>query len=252
MLIRLCWEVQSDSIHNILNAILSLQQFKFFPNMPEEISYSDIAEKNILDTRFTGGGKTTSAQQFISKAVADGQSVIVLMQSYVRLENNYLSCFDADIKQQSLIFKGRTQKGICNYWKELDETYSRGQRPRNDCNICEYTASCVYLKQKAQLDTFVSSDRGFCILTTELNLNHILSRCENRNPVIIIDDISLSSVVSPEITISQKRLSSLYSDVKNPILQDFIKQLRDFEKGNENDILFSASLALKKLTLGLD
>ena len=216
------------------------------------ISYLDISEKNILDTRFTGGGKTTSALQFISKAVAEGQPVIVLMQSYVRLENNYLSRFDDDLQSQSLIFKGRTQKDICRYWKELNETYVQGQRPRNECSICDHEQTCGYQKQKAKLEAFVSSNDGFCILTTEHNLNHILSRCESRNPVIIIDDISLSSVINPEINISQKRLSSLFSEMKNPIIQDFIAQLRDYEKGKERDILVSASLALQELSKGLD
>jgi hypothetical protein len=101
---------------------------KFFPNMPQEISYLDIAEKNIFDTRFTGGGKTSSALKFISRAVADGQSVIVLMQSYVRLENNYISCFDGELRPYSLLFKGKTQEGICNYWKELQEAYGQDQR----------------------------------------------------------------------------------------------------------------------------
>jgi hypothetical protein len=40
--------------------------------------------------------------------------------------------------------------------------------------------------------------------------------------------------------------------VKNPILQDLIRQLRDFEKGKDNDIWLSASSNHQELTKGLD
>lgn len=175
----------------------------------EKISYSDITARNIFDTRFTGSGKTTSAIEFISQSVFQNKSVIVLMQSYERLENNYHSKFDDSLKERTVTFKGKTQEGMCIHSAEYKKLWRAKTPPKNECDICPESKKCVYQKQLANLTKFSKSSEGFCVLTTEKNLNKVYSGIRDLNPVLIIDDISLSSVVMPESEIKSYDLDSL-------------------------------------------
>ena len=174
-----------------------------------KVSYSDISERNIFDTRFTGSGKTTSAIEYISEVVGENKPVIVLMQSYERLENNYRAQFDESLQARTVIFKGRSQPKMCTHSIEYQKLWKDRKTPKNECKKCPDFEKCAYQKQLVKLDEFSQSNNGFCVLTTEKNLNKIFSKTKDLNPVIIIDDISLSSVIMPEIDITSKEIISL-------------------------------------------
>lgn len=206
-----------------------------------KIRYSDITERNIFDTRFTGCGKTTSALEYIADVVNENRPVIVLMQSYERLENNYHPQL-VEAKVPTLIFKGKTQEGLCIHAKDYSKLWGAGTPPKNECKKCPDSTKCGYQKQLADLTGFSKSDEGFCVLTTEKNFNKVYSEIKDLNPVLIIDDISLSSVVMPESEITSYDLESLVrhlqkqgSQAQN--LHELALMLKDYTKENKIAIL---------------
>lgn len=205
------------------------------------VSYSGIPERNIFDTRFTGGGKTLSALQYICELVGENRPVIVLMQSYQRLEDNYYRHLD---KTRSIVFKGKTQDGMCIHSEIYKKMRSEGKTPKDECEKCPDSETCAYQKQLKQLADFKQSEEGFCILTTEKNLNNkaISEVMALLNPVLIIDDISLSTVVMPELEVTSYKLKSLVDHlrahgVKAQHLHDLSLLLRDFSDENETKII---------------
>ncbi len=206
----------------------------------DNIRYSDIAERNIFDTRFTGCGKTSSALEYIGDVVKENRPVIVLMQSYDRLENNYLQqLIDASV--QTFVFKGKTQKGICKNWKTYKKLWNEKKTPKNECENCPEVKKCEYQKRLNQITDFSKSKKGFCVLTTEKNFTKIYSVIQDQNPVIIIDDISLSSVIMPESEITSFDLDSLVNHlskqgIRAQNLHELALMLKDYKKENEIDI----------------
>ncbi len=201
------------------------------------ISYSDVPEeKNIFDTRFTGCGKTTLALQYIAEVVSKDRPVIVLMLSYERLEDNYYPQIKTAFPDRTLVFRGKTQKGLCKNSKKYQEIYKNKQIPKNECDNCSDFKTCAYQNQLNILAKFKQSKKGFCVLTTEKNLNNksISDVLNNLNPVLIIDDISLSSVVMPELEIERYDLKSLVDHLH--------------EQDSEAQHLFNLSLLLYKFT----
>jgi hypothetical protein len=205
------------------------------------VSYSDILERNIFDTRYTGSGKTTSALNYIAEVVKKNRPVIVLMQSYERLETNYHRYLD---KIRSIVFKGKTQDGMCIHSGIYKKMRSEGKTPKDECEKCPDSETCAYQKQLKQLASFKQSTEGFCILTTEKNLNNmaVSEVMALLNPVLIIDDISLSTVVMPELEVTSYKLKSLVDHlrahgVKAQHLHDLSLLLRDFSDENETKII---------------
>jgi hypothetical protein len=205
-----------------------------------KIQYSDIKERNIFDTRFTGCGKTTSALEYIAGVVKEKRPVIVLMQSYERLENNYYRPLD-DAKVRSITFKGKTQEGLCIHAKDYRKLWGAGTPPKNECKGCPDSTKCGYQKQLADLTKFSKSNEGFCVLTTEKNFKKVYSEIKDRNPVLIIDDIPLSSVIMPESEITDFELESLVhhlhkqgSRVQN--LHELALMLKDYTPEKEIEI----------------
>jgi len=177
-------------------------------NTTTKISYSNIKERNIFDTRFTGSGKTTAAINYITEVVKQNRPVIVLMQSYERLENNYHpQLLEANVR--TLIFKGKTQNRMCIHWKDYKQIWNDKKTPKNECEKCPASKKCAYQKQLNDLKVFSQSKEGFCILTTEKNFNKIYSIIRDKTPILIIDDISLSVIVMPEKEIEVYKLETL-------------------------------------------
>jgi len=209
---------------------------------PPPISYSEITEKNIFDTRFTGSGKTSSAINYIVEVVnKENKPVIVLMQSYERLENNYHSQL-VEFNIPTLIFKGKTQEGMCTYSNVYGRLWNAGTPPKNECKKCPDSTKCGYQKQLADLIKFAKSKEGFCVLTTEKNFNKVFSETKDLNPVLIIDDISLSSVVMPESEITSFDLDSLVQHLQKQgtraqNLHELALMLKDYTKENEIEII---------------
>ena len=206
------------------------------------ISYSNITERNIFDTRFTGCGKTSSALQYIAEVIGENRPVIVLMQSYERLENNYHAQFDESLKARTLIFKGKSQPEMCTHSKEYQKLWKDGKTPKNECDKCPDSERCEYQNRLNKLTEFKQSKEGFCILTTDKNLNKILSEVKDLNPVLIIDDISFSSVVMPELEIKLNDLESLVRHLekqgsKAPHLNALTSLLCNYTEVDENDII---------------
>lgn len=208
----------------------------------DKISYFDIKERNIFDTRFTGCGKTTSAIEYISEVVGAKRPVIVLMQSYERLENNYHAQFDESLQARTVIFKGRSQPEMCTHSIEYQKLWKDRKTPKNECEKCPDSKKCKFQNQLKELTKFKESKEGFILLTTEKNLNKILSEINDPNPVLIIDDISLSSVVMPESEITSYDLQSLVRHLhkqgsKARYLHDLALILTDFTEGKESEII---------------
>jgi hypothetical protein len=207
-----------------------------------KVSYSDISERNIFDTRFTGCGKTTSALQYIAEVVNQNRPVIVLMQSYERLENNYLESLDDSTKARTIVFKGKTQDGMCTHSSRYKKLWEEQKRPKNECEKCPDSKKCMYQKRLTELSVFSKSKEGFCILTTEKNFNKIYSEIKDLNPVVIIDDISLSSVVMPESKITSYDLESLIGHLHEQgsrvrHLYDLALMLHSFSEDKEIEII---------------
>ncbi len=211
-------------------------------NTKKQISYSEITERNIFDTRFTGSGKTTSALQYIAEVVNGNRPVVVLMQSYERLENNYHAQFVESLQARTIIFKGRSQPEMCTHSKEYQKLWKDGKTPKNECDMCPDSGKCEYQNRLNKLKEFKQSKEGFCVLTTDKNLNKILSEVKDLNPVLIIDDVSLSSVVMPELEIKLNDLESLVRHLekqgsKATHLCALASLLCKFTKENEEDII---------------
>lgn len=207
-----------------------------------KVSYSDISERNIFDTRFTGSGKTTSAIEYISEVVGENRPVIVLMQSYERLENNYHKELKEPAQARTITFKSKAQEGMCTHSSRYKQLWKERKTPKNECKKCPDFKKCDYQKQLDRLTEYSQSNDGFCVLTTEKNLNKILSETKDRNPVLIIDDISLSSVLMPELEIKLNDLESLGRHLekqgsKATHLHALASLLYNFPKENENDII---------------
>ena len=172
------------------------------------ISYLTIDAQNILDSRHTGAGKTTSAIEYVSSEVERGRSVIVLMQSYERLENNYFRQFTPDLQNRALIFKGKTQAGMCKHSSRYSRIW-RYSRPTNECGECDAKDSCLYQDQIRRLQELIHDRQGFVILTTDRLLHFILKNCNPFQPTIIVDDIHLSTIITPEFIIKHKGLEDI-------------------------------------------
>lgn len=206
-----------------------------------KISYSEIHERNIFDTRFTGGGKTTSALEYLHTVVPNGHWVIVLMQSYERLQSNYLSHFDDALKERTILFKGKTQEGLCKYSQALRDLSSKDILAKTMCASCDERDTCEYQKQVTRIRQNKDSNEGCCILTTEKNLPIILKDIASKNPDLLIDDIPLSVILSPEIKISSHDLSSLqhylqkYAEQAGK-LNELISKIKDYKKDDDTAI----------------
>jgi hypothetical protein len=172
------------------------------------ISYLNIDKQNILDSRHTGAGKTTSAIEYISSTVKRGESVIVLMQAYERLENNYFKQFIPTLQGRALIFKGKTQEGMCKHSSRYSRIW-RYSRPTNECSECDARETCLYQDQIRRLQKLVHDREGFVILTTDRLLHFILKNCSPFQPTIIVDDIHLSTIITPEFIIKHKGLEDI-------------------------------------------
>jgi len=219
---------------------------------PKPVSYSDIPERNIFDTRYTGSGKTSSALQYISEIVGEKRPVIVLMQSYERLENNYHSQFDPSLQARTLIFKGKTQTGMCTHSSQYQKLWEEGKTPKNECETCPDSSECAYQKQIKLIEEFKESKQGFCILTTDKNLNKVLSGIQDLDPVLIIDDISLSSVIMPEITIETRNLEDLVHHLHKQgsrahHLYELAQILHTLTDDNDTDLITYISLHARDL-----
>jgi hypothetical protein len=222
-----------------------LNQRRDYVSLNNPISYSDIPERNIFDTRFTGCGKTTSALNYIVEVVKANWPVIVLMQSYERVENNYLLPLlklDVSLKERTIIFKGKTQDDMCKFSPQYTALYEKGKTPKNECKTCSDKERCAYQKQTILLKGYVDSKRGFCILTTDKSLNKILLEMGSLNPTIIIDDISLSTVLMPDIINKISFLRSLLeynisNDVSALIINELLKKIVTFKKGSDKKII---------------
>lgn len=206
-----------------------------------KIRYSDIAERNIFDTRFTGCGKTSSALEYIADVVKEKRPVIVLMQSYERLENNFHPQL-VEVNIPVLMYKGKTQEGLCTHSKKYNKLWRGGTPPKNECNGCPDSDKCGYQKQIHDLTELSKSNEGFCVLTTEKNFHKVYSEIKDQNPVLIIDDISLSSVIMPESEITTYDLDSLVRHLSKQgtraqNLHELALMLKDYTKDNEIEII---------------
>lgn len=206
-----------------------------------KISYSEIQERNIFDTRFTGSGKTTSALQYIEDVGKENRPVIVLMQSYERLENNYHRPLD-EAKVRTVTFKGKTQEDMCIHSGEYKKLWKEKTPPKSECDKCVESKKCRYQKQLSDLTELSKSKKGFCVLTTEKNFNKVYGSIKDCNPVLIIDDISLSSVVMPESEITSYDLDSLIQHLQKQgtrahNLHELALMLKDYTKENEIEII---------------
>jgi hypothetical protein len=224
------------------------------------ISYSDIPENlNIFDTRFTGCGKTTAALNYIADIVNKKRPVIVMMQSYERLENNYEpQLIEANVK--TIVFKGKSQKDMCIHSKEYKEIWDKKKTPKNECADCQASDKCAYKKQLKDLNELSQSKQGYCVLTTEKNFDRIYPIVRDQKPVLIIDDIPLSSVVMPEKEIDLYILETLVLFLKRidlkldhlselaPLLSTYTdekkKDLISYIRTNESALLGELSLFL--------
>jgi len=133
---------------------------------------------------------------------------------------------------------------MCTHSKEYQKLLKEGKTPKDECKKCPDSETCGYQTQLKQLASFKQSTEGFCILTTEKNLNNkaISEVMVLLNPILIIDDISLSSVVLPELEVKVYVLESLVQHLqkqgpKATHLHALVSRLCNFKKGNENDII---------------
>ena len=166
---------------------------------------------------------------------------IVLMQSYERLENNYHPQL-VEAKVPTLIFKGKTQEGLCIHSVKYKKLWKDKTPPKNECDKCPESEKCQYQKQLNDLIEFSKSKEGFCVLTTEKNFKKVYSEIKDRNPVLIIDDISLSSVVMPESEITDFDLESLVLHLQKQgtraqNIHELALMLKDYTKETEIDII---------------
>jgi len=163
------------------------------------------------------------------------------MQSYERLENNYHPQL-VEAKVPSLIFKGKTQEGLCIHSGKYQKLWGAGTPPKNECKRCSDSKTCGYQKQLRDLTEFSKSKEGFCVLTTEKNFNNVYSEIKDLKPVLIIDDISLSSIVMPESEITSYDLDSLVQHlqklgIRAQNLHELALMLKDFSEDKEIEII---------------
>ncbi|OPX65518.1 MAG: hypothetical protein A4E34_00474 [Methanoregula sp. PtaU1.Bin006] len=163
------------------------------------------------------------------------------MQSYERLENNYHpQLVEANVP--TLIFKGKTQEGLCIHSRKYKKLWNDKTPPKNECDKCPESENCQYQKQLSDLSDFSKSKEGFCVLSTEKNFNKVYSEIKDLNPVLIIDDISLCSVVMPESEITSYDLDSLILHLQKQgtraqKLHELALMLKDYTKDNEIEII---------------
>lgn len=190
---------------------------------------------NIFDRRHTGAGKTRDSIKFITSEVIQKRATITIMYSYKNLEEIFENLSD-EIKERSLIFKGRTKPDVCEKAEFFERLYHH-IRPRYDCITCKF--SCLYKKQITWLEKRTREQKtktdisGFAIFTVPKNLPFILYKLKNTKITIIIDDVPLSDVITPSQTIPTKELFEisnyieLIPTIENSIIQIIIKLLID-------------------------
>jgi hypothetical protein len=166
-----------------------------------------ISHPKIYNRSHTGGNKTTRAIQFIEGQTRKQRNVIVIMQSYDILEVAYLNKFSSLVKSRTIILKGRTQDGVCDFAKALSKFYEY-TIPKVECN-CGHETNCQYKENIERISDSDSTGYGIVILTTPKLLYYALSIIDSSIPTIIIDDVPFSEVVCNNVNILNGNLDHL-------------------------------------------
>lgn len=210
-------------------------------NSSNHLIYPDyLSTANIHDARHTGAGKTTHVCDKMNELIPLGESFIYISSSYDTLDGVKSRLNNS----QSLTFKGKTQEGMCPYWRDY-LSISEHIRPLYTCFKCNFQDNCPYRKQFDRLDELKNSGSGFVIFTVKENLVTVLKRVPKTDPYIIIDDASLSDITYPSLTISEESLIEaskylkqwvIYSKLDKPIsllLEGKFEEAKRFVRGNE-------------------
>ena len=194
-------------------------QYTLLPN--ETISGGDFTQLfltqpgfNILDMSAIGSGKTTKALHHIEWLVDHGHVVLMILPSYQLLEEKFgeISCQD-----QAIIFRGRPQKGMCPRYESEKGAFLPYLSPCRGC-----LQQCNYMEQKKKIENI---KHGFAIFTVRQNLLTVLELLKQR-VTIIIDDVSLDSVIYPKHAFDLDATSkyvSKFNDISN--IQAIVKSL---------------------------
>jgi len=147
---------------------------------------------NILDVSATGSGKTTQVLQHIDYLVSHGEYAIMVMQSYDLLEEAREKLHRKD---RAVIFKGRTQQDICPKYEEIKKLYKYALI--GICGECNNRSECKYDAQLERIRDKCKDSEGVCIFTVKENVSKALGLLDGREVTIIVDDIPISSLVTP-------------------------------------------------------
>jgi hypothetical protein len=172
-------------------------------NSSNHLIYPDYpSTANIHDARHTGAGKTRHVCDKMNKLIPEGQCFIYISSSYDTIDE---VAKKIDESNQLLIFKGKTQEGMCEYWRDY-QTLNECIKPLYICNKCDFKDNCDYLGQFDKLGEMKNSGSGFVIFTVKENLPTVLKKVSKTHPYIIIDDASLSDITYPTLTVSEESL----------------------------------------------
>lgn len=164
--------------------------------MDDQREYEEIliSHPKIYNCSHTGGNKTTRAIKFIEGQIRNRKNVIVIMQSYDILEVAYQSRFSSLVQSRTIILKGRTQDGVCDYAEGLSRYYEY-TIPKVKCN-CGHESSCLFTENIDRIKDSDASGFGIVVLTTPKLLDYVLNIIDGPMPTVIIDDVPFSEVVS--------------------------------------------------------
>lgn len=149
---------------------------------------------NILDTRYTGCGKSFDAKLLMNKRIKEGKYTIFLATSYENLEE-IRDNIPEPLRSQTIIYKGKTKCGKCNDSGEISNKY-KVIIPKSRCKQC--LTDCPYKNQESELEGLLRKEElGSVVLTTPQMLFFILMKMKGLHPLIIGDDVPISDILFP-------------------------------------------------------
>jgi hypothetical protein len=164
--------------------------------------YEEHPDLNILDISATGSGKTTQALQHIDYLVSHGKCAVMVMQSYDLLEE---ALDKLHRRGRAIIFKGKTQQDICPKYDEIAELYKYAII--GICGECNIRSDCEYYAQFERIKAKCKDNEGICIFTVKENVSRALELLDGKEVTIIVDDVPISSLITPTDFISANNLN---------------------------------------------
>ena len=188
-----------------VNVIENVSHYETLP-----VSYSTITDavkdghQTILDSRGMGRGKTYEAGVLSQQWAESGINVIIVMP-------NYKLCTENAAKfNNEFVFKGKPQEEMCQLIKS-----GSNYVPISFCEFCDYKIGCGYQTQFGEINNYK------IVFSVREMLPVLLNKVyENQYPIVICDDVSITSLVYNNETMD--------FDEVNKLKQEFSSLIKDY------------------------